>query len=263
MPSSVWKQTCLTAVDSLRAVWRSGVQLMLPPRCALCDLDLADETAAGDTFCAACRATLISETRAACPKCGLAIAIGTRGDCPNCAGRRFAFERVARAGTYEGPLREAVLRAKNLAGEPVGAALGCWLAQCASEQWDDVLRTDGLLVTCVPSYWLRRLRRGTNSAAVIAQTLAAELKLPTGLDLLVCRKSIEKQSSLPPSERRRNVRGAFRVSWGYDIRGATILLVDDVLTTGATAQEIARMLRRAGAARVLVAVVARALGPDW
>ncbi len=263
MSSSVWKRTCHMAAASLRAAWRSGVRLMLPPRCALCDLDLADETVASDAFCAACQVALISETCPACPKCGLTIAIGTRGECPNCAGRRFAFERVVRAGTYEGPLREAVLRAKNLTGEPVGAALGQWLAQCVSEQWEDALTGDDLLVTCVPSFWLRRLRRGTNSAAVIAQTLAAELKLPAGLDLLVCRKNIEKQSSLPASQRRRNVRGAFRVSWGYDIAGATILLVDDVLTTGATAQEVARELRRAGAARVLVAVVARARGPDW
>jgi ComF family protein len=119
------------------------------------------------------------------------------------------------------------------------------------------------LVVPVPSYWWRRVRRGTNEAAVLSQVVADRLRLPEAGDLLVCRRNMLKQHELNTAERRKNVRGAFRISWGYHVAGAKILLVDDVLTTGATANEIARVLHEAGAASVSVAVVSRALGPDW
>jgi predicted amidophosphoribosyltransferase len=107
------------------------------------------------------------------------------------------------------------------------------------------------------------VRRGTNEAAVLSQVVADHLRLPEAGDLLVCRRHIQQQHELNTADRRKNVRGAFRKSWGYDIHDARILLVDDVLTTGATANEIARVLCAAGAASVSVAVVCRALGPDW
>ena len=91
----------------------------------------------------------------------------------------------------------------------------------------------------------------------MALSLAGQLGLPIATDLLVCRRWLRKQSTLKTDERRRNVRHAFRVSWRFNIRGARILLVDDVLTTGATAHEAARALRQAGAAAVYVAAVAR------
>jgi predicted amidophosphoribosyltransferase len=94
---------------------------------------------------------------------------------------------------------------------------------------------------------------------VIAVSLARELKLPIATDLLVCRRWLRKQSTLNTDERRRNVRNAFRASWRFNIRNANVLLVDDVLTTGATAHEAARALRRAGSAAVAVAAVARSL----
>jgi ComF family protein len=166
-------------------------------------------------------------------------------------------------GRYEGSLREAVLRAKNLAGESIAAALGGLLAERLRASLDDVPASHFDLVVPVPSYWWRRVRRGTNEAAVLSQVVAERLRLPEASDLLVCRRNLRRQHELNTTERRRNVRGAFRKSWGYDIDDARILLIDDVLTTGATANEIARVLRAAGAATVSVAVVCRALGPDW
>jgi predicted amidophosphoribosyltransferase len=109
-------------------------------------------------------------------------------------------------------------------------------------------------------FWPQRLWRGANSSETLAIAVARELKLPVASDLLVCRRFLRKQSTLRPDERRRNVRHAFRVSWRYDIKGARLLVVDDVMTTGATAQETARVLRDAGAASVVVAAVARGMG---
>lgn len=248
---------------SAHTAYRTSVDLILPPRCVLCELDL-DAPPYSPSFCAACRATLLTSAMDQhCLRCGMPLPENL--GCRRCAGRRLRFASVTPLGVYEGSLREAVLRAKNLAGESIAAALGGLLVerlQAARVENDEVERPFDLVVP-VPSYWWRRVRRGTNEAAVLSQVVADRLRLLEAGDLLVCRRNIQKQHELNTTERRKNVRGAFRKSWGYDIRDARILLVDDVLTTGATANEIARVLREAGAASVSVAVVCRALGPDW
>jgi ComF family protein len=235
---------------------------LLPPRCVLCEADLNDPPYS-PSFCDTCRASLLTNSiENCCPRCGMPWAANL--GCRHCAGRRLRFSAVTPLGTYDGELRDAVLRAKHLAGESIGAALGGLLAerlQAMRTADPSSLRFD--LVAPVPSYWWRRVRRGTNEAAVLTQIVADRLRLPEAGDLLVCRRNIQRQHELNTTERRKNVRGAFRKSWGYDVRGANILLVDDVLTTGATANEIARVLRDAGAAAVSVAVVCRAVGPDW
>jgi len=84
--------------------------------------------------------------------------------------------------------------------------------------------------------------------------------VPLADDVIVCRRRTQKQGTLMPSERAANVRDAFAFNTDYEIGGSHLLLVDDIMTTGSTASEAARMLRRAGAARVTVAVVARGVG---
>lgn len=116
------------------------------------------------------------------------------------------------------------------------------------------------LIAPAPMHWIRRLERGTNPPEVLTETMAQALSVPALIDLLRCRRTTRKQGTLLPDQRRRNVRHAFSVSAGYDITGAHVLLVDDVMTTGATADELSRVLRQAGAGRVSVAVVARGTG---
>jgi predicted amidophosphoribosyltransferase len=102
--------------------------------------------------------------------------------------------------------------------------------------------------------------RGGNSPDVVAQRLAAELGVPTRPTLLARRRRTAPQASLPPSRRKGNVRGAFRAARHADLPGARLLLVDDIMTTGATVNEAAKTLSKAGAAAVAVAVLARAEG---
>ena len=113
-------------------------------------------------------------------------------------------------------------------------------------------------VVPVPMHWTRRVWRGVNSPTTIAQRIAAHLRVPMTEHLLVRRRRTVPQARLSPRRRRANVRGAFRASVHRDLHGARLLVVDDIMTTGATLNEAAKALTRAGAEFVAVAVVARA-----
>jgi ComF family protein len=118
-------------------------------------------------------------------------------------------------------------------------------------------------VVPVPMHWWKRLMRGTNGPDLLAETIAARLRVPALPHLLGVRRRIRKQGTLLPGERFDNVRGVFRASSRYNVAAKHILLVDDVMTTGATANEATKtLLRRAGASRVSVAVIARGVGFD-
>ena len=151
-------------------------------------------------------------------------------------------------------LREAVLKTKHAYYEPLARGLGLRLARTLRGR---PFAEPPTLVAAVPMFWPQRLWRGTNGSETIARALAREIGIPIASGLLVCRRWLQKQHLLQSDERRRNVRGAFRASWRFDIRQARVLVVDDVLTTGATGHEAARALRQAGAAKVYIAAVAR------
>jgi ComF family protein len=178
------------------------------------------------------------------------------GNCRGCRSRKLLFAAARTVGPYENALRQAVLKAKHASYAPLATALGQRLAEAIinrpfHEQPD--------LVAPVPLHWLKRLWRKTHTAGTIAQAAARELGLPLAAGLLVCRRLLRRQAALTPPERRKNVRGAFCTSllWRHRIDGKRILLIDDVMTTGATAHEAARAMLAAGAAAVYVATAAR------
>jgi ComF family protein len=184
-------------------------------------------------------------------------AAGSHPDCPRCRTRRYAFDNTWALGIYRGALREAVVRMKRREHEALTLSIGYLLAEGLGSRLAD-WRPD--LVVPVPAHWWKRLVRGVNSPDFLAEALHAAWGVPAARDLLLCRRRTRKQGMLLPAERQRNVRGAFRVAPEYDIDGARIALVDDVMTTGATVGEAARVLRQAGAQQVTVVVVARGVG---
>jgi ComF family protein len=114
------------------------------------------------------------------------------------------------------------------------------------------------VVVPVPLHWLRRLERGYNQAAMLARPLAKQLRVPFSTRRLRRIRYTSHQTGQSATSRQENLRGAF-ASWpAHRIRGLRILLVDDVMTTGSTCSEAARALKKAGAARVVAAVLARA-----
>jgi len=148
---------------------------------------------------------------------------------------------------------------KRSAAEPLTLSMGFMLAERLREKLS-ADRPD--LMAPVPCHWVKRLVRGLNGPDLLVDAMRASLGIPTAMGLLRCRRRTRKQGTLMRSERFANVQNAFAVSSGYDIGDAHVLLVDDIMTTGATASEAAKTLRNAGAATVDVAIVARGAGLD-
>jgi ComF family protein len=146
-----------------------------------------------------------------------------------------------------------ILRLKHGTGEELAELLGdLW-----AEQAESRLRDLGAeVVIPVPLHWWRHWRRGYNQSEALARALARKLRLPCRPNWLRRIRHTPQQTRQTPSGRLVNVKGAFRSSAAAALKGKTILLVDDVLTTGSTCNEAAHVLRMAGAARVAVAVLA-------
>jgi ComF family protein len=181
--------------------------------------------------------------------------------CARCHTRNYYFESATALGVYQGALRLAVRRMKRPAFEPLTYAVGNLLSERVAD-WTSGAPVD--LVVPVPMHWTRRMLRGANTAEVLADAVARGLGVESRSRLVICGRVTKKQGLLAPAERFANVRQAFRMAKNgaknSAVAGARILVVDDVMTTGATASEVARVLRRAQAASVRVAVVGRGVG---
>jgi ComF family protein len=185
-------------------------------------------------------------------------------ECTMCRLAPPEFARAVAFAAYDHEVREALhllkfngLRgvAEHVLAEGMAAAILQLEAQAAHE----------LVVVPVPLFAARRRRRGFNQAEVLAVAAVAKLrklrpqwKLALRGDVLARVKDTRAQFALEPHIRRKNLRGAFRVGDSGAIRGREVLLIDDIMTTGATARECSRVLLRAGATRVWVATMARA-----
>jgi ComF family protein len=239
-----------------REFWLGARQLLYPGCCLLCGRPLPLEQL---HFCSVCHHDVFTDTHPTCPRCAGTIGPFTASveGCHACRNERFAFEQVLRVKSYDGLLREVILRMKNQRGESLGELLGeCWAEQ-AAERFA-ALQVQAIVP--IPLHWLRRWQRGYNQSAALSRGLAARLGLPCCPSWLRRIRNTPRQTSQTPAGRKANMRGAFAVRSPADVKGKAILLVDDVMTTGATVGEAAKVLRAAGAARVVAAVLARAQG---
>ena len=235
--------------------------MVYPPQCACCRAELEEAERAVD-LCEECQKRLIplvwTPVRVAAVYFE-GICIPSRWVFVHARIRPFISIPWLRWVVITLDLKHIISRMKTLAGEPLIARPG---QTAGNPTAGNVGKFSPEVIVPIPMYWRHRLRRRMNSPEFIAQSLAKFLEIPVRRWLLVRCKKTRTQSNLPPDERFRNVRGAFRVRFARQIRGRRVLLVDDVLTTGATCSEAAKVLKQAGAAMVAVAVVARAHGEN-
>ena len=220
----------------------SPLDLLTPPRCALC-------TIAGPLLCSRCLLRLPLIGGPICERCG-APAERALDACAECRGRRLGFDTARAAVLHDGAGRELVhaLKTGRLRGL---AEHGAGLVALVVE------RPDADLVTWVPPDRWRTIRRGCHPAELVARALAGRWDMACG-PLLATTGRRRPQRGLRSAQRRANVRDAFRAA---GTPPASVILVDDVHTTGATLSECGAVLRRTGADRVSAVALARAPGP--
>ena len=255
------EQTLASTGRFLRNCWQLTGQaideLLFPAYCPVCDI-----ATGGPPFCPDCRGELLGASGPTCPRCAMPVGpfSDLEGGCSECRGRTLGFDRAIALGPYQGPIRHLCLSLKH----ERNAWMARWLAELVVDGCSEPLRSEaqaegGAWVVPVPLHWRRRMTRGYNQAEALAIGMARALKLKVRHPL---RRVVAtpRLAQVGRTERARLLKDAFRARTSRSLEGRTILLVDDILTSGATCGAAARALKKAGASRVVVVVVGRAEG---
>ncbi len=228
------------------------LDVLLPPQCLRCGA-MVD---APGVLCAPCWERIVFLGPPECDACGLPFEYdaGEGALCGACTRKRPPYRRARAAMVYDDASRRLVLAFKHGDRTDTAPAFGRWLVRAGGD-----LIADADLVAPVPLHWTRLFARRYNQAALLGHAVGRLAGIPVVPDVLVRHRRTPSQGRLSPSARHRNLRGAFAAprSRVAAIKGRRVLLVDDVLTTGATAAACTRTLLRAGARAVDVLTLAR------
>ena len=248
--------SALPGLGFLRRLPRLALDVVLPPQCLGCEA-IVDEVGA---LCPRCWNAIQFIAEPVCGACGVpfAYALGGNALCGACVREQPAFARARAAFVYDDASRRLVLAFKHADRTDAAPAFAEWMARAGAE-----LLADAHVIAPVPLHWTRLFRRRYNQAALLAAALGAKAGVPVAPELIVRRRRTRSQGGLGPSARRRNLAGAFAAPpGGADaIADRRVLLVDDVLTTGATAGACSQALLKSGAAAVDVLTLARVVRP--
>ena len=243
----------------LAVVARLAVDLVFPPTCLACRKAVADH----DALCAACWGGIRFIERPFCERLGVpfAIDLGAEGLLsPEAIAQPPVYARARVVARFDdGPARRLVHRLKYGDRLELAQALGTWMSRAGEE-----LLSAGDLLVPVPLHRGRLMRRRFNQSALLARVISDLSGLPVDLDVLHRAKPTPPQVGLTRTQRALNVQGAFKVAPEHQaaVEGRAVVLVDDVVTSGATANAAARALLRAGARRVDLLAFARVVaGP--
>jgi len=230
------------------------LDMLFSRTCEGCGAAMGEESG---SLCWDCRAEVKPVQVPFCERCGDPVAGAVVGpfECAWCHKTEPAFDWARSAVRYEGAAKTCLRRFKYNAGMWMLDDLTDWLVALWRTCPESVHTADFL--ACVPLHPARERERGYNQAALLGDRLAIHVGIPFQRRLLWRRKATETQTHLTAAQRAHNVKGVFSVPWPNRVRGARIVLVDDVMTTGATVNECARALKAAGASSVMVLTVAR------
>ncbi len=222
------------------------LNLLFPQTCPLCQNPSSEHNIA--PICAECWQTILPYTGPSCRKCGAPLVSDAAATCGNCLKDAPSFKRAVSFGLYDGALRSAINLLKykgirRLSGPLSDVMLGI-----------DIPDVDAVIP--VPLYEKRLRQREFNQSALLAANIARHLGAGLVTDCLVKTRDTAPQVGLRSWERIKNIKRAFDTRNVFRIRGRNILLVDDVVTTGATVRECSGALKKAGAGDIYVAALA-------
>jgi ComF family protein len=233
------------------ALARVLLDFALPPRCAGCGVIVGEV----HSFCPSCWNQVLFLGDGGCSTCGVPLDSTEAKTCARCLAAPPLIARIRAAVAYDDIPKSIALRLKYGRKVALAKTMARFMAPLAG-----TLPANAILVP-VPLHRRRLWTRGFNQAALVAGDLSKRLNLQTDGAVLERTKATPPLKGMSLSQRKRTVQGAFRVSPNVDLRGRTIVLIDDVLTTGSTSEACARALRKAGAERVELISWARVLRP--
>src|SRR4030095_10426407 len=234
-------------------LFEAAVSLLYPARCTICGKTVR----AGEYLCNGCEAKIVPIVPPFCQTCSEPFggSINTAFACANCAHRTIYFDAAVAAYRGRGIVRDVIHEFKYNRQIHLRHLVARWLRAALD---DERLRDHQFdVIVSVPLHSARQRDRGFNKASLLAELLSAHTSIPSK-PLLKRIRYTTTQTALDRSERMENLHNAFRLRKNADVRGLRVLLIDDVLTTGATLSDCARVLKRAGAISVHAATAARA-----
>ncbi len=219
------------------------LDLIFPPRCIVCD-GVLKTTEKG--ICKDCRGGVHRISGPVCGRCGKELGFFEDTFCKDCRMHRHAFESGKALFLYNDAMRKSIYRFKYAGRKEYAAFYGKALAD-AFDEWIASVSPDAIVP--IPLHKKRLAQRGFNQAELIARALSKHTGIPVRNDVLSRRTDTRKQKELNVSERENNLKKAFK-SGGNDVKLDTVLLIDDIYTTGSTMDAAASCLKRSGVRRV-------------
>lgn len=240
-----------------KSISYAAIRSILPPRCPV----TGEVTLAPGAVSPSVWQKLDFIEQPFCSRCGVRFDVPVEHDtlCPRCVVEPPIYDRARSALAYDDTSRAMILSFKHGDRTVLVQTFLPWLLRAG-----EGMQNDAHMIVPVPLHWRRLVARRYNQAGLLAQALARAWQKPYRPDVLIRKKAIPSQGRMTRAQRFDNVRGAFDVpvSRAADIAGRTIVLIDDVMTTGATVEESARVLKQAGAGRVDILTLARVIRPE-
>jgi len=234
-------------------LFQAAVSLLYPATCTIC----GKHVRAGEYLCSDCEAKIVRIVAPFCQTCSEPFegSINSVFTCANCAHRTIYFEAAVAAYRGRGVVREIIHEFKYARQIHLRHLVARWVRAALD---DERLRGCHFnIIVPVPLHPARQRERGFNQACLLVELLSAQTSIPSK-PLLERIRYTTTQTALDRSERMENLHNAFRLRKNADVRGLRVLLIDDVLTTGSTLSECARVLKRGGAISIHAATAARA-----